>query len=348
VNYDLGVPRHRPNRHSTLLFCTIFISTVMPAARSAPNYLAGYESLRIVDDARKRPIQLDVWYPAATTETERDHRYGLSTGHVTSGAAVAGTPHPLLLLSPGAMGTASNYSWLAEDLSRHGYVVLGVSHIGESPVFGAASLDPSAVGRFGDRTRDLNFALGYVLERSAYAKSIDPTRIGAIGHSSGGASVLMLAGAEFSAADLAAYCASPVAGMDKGCSYPAGSRGDPGRTVPVRSERRIRALVALDPAVGPGFTDRGLRAFRMPSLVIGSVQNDFLPYPYHAGRIARIRDAQVERLDHGEGHFVYVDECALPIDVMGVPLCKDRPGVDRRAVHTSVAAIVERFLERHL
>jgi predicted dienelactone hydrolase len=246
------------------------------------------------------------------------------------------------------MGTASNYSWLAEHLSRRGYVVLGVSHIGESPVFGTASLDPASVGRCGDRTRDLNYALGYILERSAYAKSIDPRRIGAMGHSSGGASVLMFAGVPFSASDLAAYCASPAGPMDKGCSYPTAGSVDAGRTVPVRSERRISALVALDPAVGPGFTDRGLRALRTPSVVFGSVQNDFLPYPYHAGRVARIRDAQVVRLNQGEGHFVYVDECALPIDVMGVPLCKDRSGVDRRAVHTSVAAIVERFLERQL
>jgi predicted dienelactone hydrolase len=116
----------------------------------------------------------------------------------------------------------------------------------------------------------------------------------------------------------------------------------------VRSDRRIKVLVAMDPAVGPGFTEPGLRGLRIPSLVIGSVQNDFLPYASHAGRAARIKGAQIVRLDRGEGHFVYVDECELPIEVMGVPLCSDRAGVDRKAVHADLAALIERFLQRRL
>src|SRR5689334_15368604 len=97
---------------------------------------AGYQVTRITD-ADNRQVQLDIWFP--TDAAEQAHNYGISAGSVASGGAVAGDKLPLILLSHGAMGAASNYSWIAEPLARHGYVVLGVSHFGESPVFGAVN-----------------------------------------------------------------------------------------------------------------------------------------------------------------------------------------------------------------
>jgi hypothetical protein len=54
------------------------------------------------------------------------------------------------------------------------------------------------------------------------------------------------------------------------------------------------------------------------------------------------------RLSAGEGHFVYLDRCNLPIDVMGVKLCSDRAGVDRDAVHARLAPAIVSFFDRHL
>jgi predicted dienelactone hydrolase len=321
------------------------LSTLMAldALQATPQLFAGYQSQRIVDDARMRPIHLDIWYPTAA-RPEQPHRYGLSAGRVVSGGELAGAKLPVVLLSHGAMGTAANYSWLAEHLARRGYVVLGVSHLGESPVFGSDSLDPSAVGRFDDRTQDLNAGLTYLLERSSFAARLDGARLAAVGHSSGGASVLMLAGVEFSAADLASYCASNARAQDKGCQYPAGDARR-ARQPPAVSGRRLKALVTLDPAVGPGFSEAALQSLTVPTLVIGSVRNDFLPYASHAGRVAaNVRGAQILPLDRGEGHFVYVDECALPIEVMGVRLCSDAQRVDRKAVHETLAESIARFL----
>ena len=326
---------------------TLTATLSLVASLVAQQRSAGYQTQRIVDEARKRPIHLDIWYPTAT-QPEQLHRYGLSTGRVAADGELAGERLPVVLLSHGAMGTAANYSWLAEHLARRGYVVLGVSHFGESPVFGADSLDPAAAGQFNDRTRDLNSALTYLLERSPFAGRLDGTRLAAIGHSSGGASVLMLAGVAFSAADLAAYCASGARAADKGCQYPAGD-DERTRQPPVASPRRFRAMVVLDPAVGPGFTQSALRALEIPTMVIGSARNDFLPYASHAGRVsAYVPAAHVVRLDRGEGHFVYVDECTLPLEVMGIRLCADAQGIDRKATHETLAPLIEQFVTEKL
>ncbi len=330
-----------------LVLPLIFFFAASIFAQTSNNLLsAGYEQLRITDDLRKRPIHLDIWYPSRGEEKENN--YGISKGSVVKGAKITGNKLPVILLSHGAMGAASNYSWLAEYLSRRGYVVLGVSHFGESPVFGQDSIDITSVSRFGDRTKDFNFALEFLLEKSKYAANLDANKIGAIGHSSGGSTVLMLAGVAFSPKNLADYCKKKPAD-DKGCSYPQSAEIDEQRTLPTRSNHSIKAVVALDPAVGPGFTEESLKSVKIPTLIIGSVKNDFLPYSSHAGHISSfIKKSKVIKLDNGEGHFVYLDECNLPIKAMGVSLCTDAEGVDRKAIHLKLSSEIEQFLNKKL
>lgn len=306
---------------------------------------AGYEVLRITDESRKRPIQLDVWYPA--TDVEKEHNYGFSKGKIANKANITAKQLPIVLLSHGAMGAATNYSWIAEHLARRGYLVVGVSHFGESPVFGPNSIDPTSAARFGDRSQDLNFALEFILERSKYTASIDSKRIGAIGHSSGGASVLMINGAEFSPKQIVEYCQTAI--NDKGCSYPRGAENDIKHFLPTKSNRVFKAIVALDPAVGQGFTKDGLKSIGKPTLIIGSVKNDFLPFKFHAEYLAKqIKKAKLVKLKNGEGHFVYLDKCNLPIKAMGIPICTDADGIDRVAIHTKLSVIIEEFLKRNL
>lgn len=309
----------------------------------AQEFSAGYVSQRITD-AGGRQIHMDVWYPA--TAIEQPHSYSFGMGSVARDVAIAGEKLPVVLLSHGSMGAASNYSWIAEPLARHGYVVLGVSHFGESPVFGPASMNPANVAHFGDRTRDINQALEFLISKSAYADHIDPKRLGALGHSSGGATVLMLAGAPFSMSDMRTYCQAARA-ADKGCQYPVGAPSSD--QTPVSSPLLIKAMVVMDPAAGPGFAEAGLNSLKMPVLVIGSTDDDFLPFAAHAGRIgALLGSAGIVRLADGEGHFVYVDRCTLPITVMGVKLCSDREGVNRDAVHARLTPVILSFFDERL
>jgi predicted dienelactone hydrolase len=330
-------------RLSSAFLAAALLAACATTSQPKADVSAGYDTQRITD-ASGRPIQLDVWYP--TTAAEQAQNYNFGTGRVAKGAAVAGDKLPVILLSHGSMGAASNYSWIAEPLARHGYVVLGVSHFGESPVFGPASMNPATVAHFGDRTRDINVALDFLTSNPAYAGHIDPQRLGAIGHSAGGATVLMLAGAGFSMADMRTYCATARA-IDKGCQYPVGAPSS--NQAPVPSPRPIKAMVLMDPAAGPGFIEASVHALKTPALVIGSVDDDFLPFATHAGRISGfLQSAETVRLAGGEGHFVYVDRCSLPINVIGVKLCTDRDGVDRDATHAKLIPQILSFFDRRL
>ena len=101
---------------------------------------------------------------------------------------------------------------------------------------------------------------------------------------------------------------------------------------------RVRAIVAFDPAAGPGYGKESLAGVTVPVLVVGAAQNDFLPFAQHAKRYAdNLPNATLITLDSGEGHFVFLDPCTLDLEANGVPLCKDRPGVDRAAVQDRLA-----------
>jgi len=120
----------------------------------------------------------------ASEAIEADHDYGMARGRVAEGARPLRGRHPLVLLSHGAFGSARNYSWITEHLARSGFAVAGIPHYRESPAYGP--------------------------------ETIDPDRIGALGHSSGGATVIALGGAVFDLQAMVRYCASEAARADPG------------------------------------------------------------------------------------------------------------------------------------
>jgi predicted dienelactone hydrolase len=293
-----------------------------------------------------------MWYPASSAATERDHTYGLGAGRVAQDAECAQGLFPLLILSHGAFGTARGYGWISEDLARHGYVVCGVSHFGESPLYGPETIDPLSVLDVTPRVHDCSFAIDHTVAVSPLRDHVDPERIGALGHSSGGATAVALAGGVFDPAAMRRYCGSSEAGDDLGCAYGRGR--DAGSAPAAQTPRslldpRVRAAVALDPALGPGFVADSLATVSIPFHVVGAVENDFLPFEAHAARYARlIPGCALTRLEDGEGHFVFLNVCDSDIEANGLPLCRDREGVDREAVHHRLQPVVRTFFDEYL
>lgn len=318
--------------------------------QTTAQFKAGHRRYQWHDRRRDRPVWADVWYP--TSDAEEEHRIfaGLGDGLAVSDASLADVSESTLLivLSHGANGSAPNYSWLAEYLARRALIVLGISHYGESWLYGANTIDPGAASRLWVRPLDCSFALDELMKLDQFKSRIDPARIAAIGHSSGGATAIALAGAVFDPAALQAYCRSDAARFDRGCRYgtsQVSATAPPDETRWSYRDTRISAAVLLDPAAGPGYSEATLTNVKIPVLVVGSTNNDFLPFEHHAGRYAALlANATLIELDSGEGHFVYVNSCNSELAVDGVPLCVDRIGVDREAVHAKLAPRILKFL----
>ena len=151
---------------------------------------------------------------------------------------------------------------------------------------------------------------------------------------------------------MARYCTSQKDRSDKKCGYASGTPHIPITDPDARKswrDDRIRAILALDPALGPGFDRQSLSKMSVPVHIIGAEENDFLPFEFHAGHYAAlIPGAMLTRLSNGEGHFIFIDACQADIEVNKVFLCRDRPGVKRAEVHEKFTRIVRGFFEKNL
>ena len=310
------------------------------SAAIAQSSAVGVREIKLHDESRERPVWLQVWYPASSE---------------AAGADVAEGRHPIALLSHGALGSARSYAWLGEGLAKRGWVVLGVSHFGESWIYGPETVDPANVLALWQRPLDLKFVLDAAPEVEFLRAAGDFERVAILGHSSGGNTAIAIAGGILDPQALGAYCAGEHSASDRGCDYARGqASATPSSTTVLATasyrDERVAVVVALDPAVGPGYDRDSLAQVTVPVIVFGSVDNDFLPFAHHAQRYAQnLPNATLHALDNGEGHFVYLDPCSMTLEANGVPLCTDRPGVDRSVVHEQILenlAGLERHLER--
>ena len=177
----------------------LFRTFLQPAAFviAAPLFLAapahaqhaGYRTLTIAGDVS---TTVALFYPTAVAD--RVLPMGPWQPVVAPGAPASETPlKGLILISHGTGGTELNHHNLGTRLARDGYLVAAVRHAGDN--WQDRSLVTS--GRyFSERPRQLSRVLDALLSSPEWGSRIPADRIGAVGHSAGGYSVLALAGAQ--------------------------------------------------------------------------------------------------------------------------------------------------------
>jgi dienelactone hydrolase len=151
----------------------------------------------------ERTRQLDLWYP--TSDKERRHDYKGQIGSAAEDGAVAKGPFPLLLFSHGFLGGSDQSIFHTEACARAGYIVASMNHADAGTAKGPKP-DPKFLdagnwtdAKYRDRKEDLVALLDQMLawngtKGSPWEGRIDVKRVGAMGHSLGGYTVLGLVG----------------------------------------------------------------------------------------------------------------------------------------------------------
>jgi hypothetical protein len=136
------------------------------------------------DRARNRTFALDIWYPGDMP-----------------GAGGSARPSPLVVYSHSSGGNRRSATFLCRHFAGHGYVVAAMDHsevvaddlrprAAETPKERAAWVDDVVASR----VPDVRFLVDYVLDRfggrGTDGITLDPARIGLVGHSFGGWTVL--------------------------------------------------------------------------------------------------------------------------------------------------------------
>ena len=176
------------------------------AEACAPRMSAGHRVLSLASGRK-----MAVWYPSLQPESR--HAYSKDDrgllGSVAAGAAPAECgAAPLVVFSHGLGGCGVQSVFFTEELARHGYVVAAPDHrdawcTTDGPRGSVRNVRPDASfsapdawseRSHADRRKDLEDAIAAVAADRDLGPIADTARIGAVGHSLGGYTVVGLAG----------------------------------------------------------------------------------------------------------------------------------------------------------
>ncbi len=319
----------------------------------------GFKTTTLPDPHNNRPLELAVWFPAATNaakpELIADNGVFIGALGVPDAAPAAGE-HPLVVLSHGYGGNWGNQVWLASALAHKGYIVAAVNHPGTT----SKDRSPAAAAQLWQRPADLSRAIDAVLAQPKQFGAVAKDQISAAGHSIGGWTVMEIGGARFDPDLFSRDCnAHPKLG---GCiAYnqinPAGTSAGKAQLAADLRDKRITAVVSLDLGLSRGMTDASLAAFAVPALVIagGVPTEDMLPALESADMVRRLPTASTQYVEISDAtHFSFMSICkpgAVALIEEDSPgdgmICRDGEGARPRAViQQQVVELITGFLER--
>jgi len=190
---------------------------ICSAPAEAGPYAAGTRDLTLDDPLREAPFQARVAYPA------------IAAGSATQPDG-SGAPYPLVVFSHGLLMYPETYDYLFTHLASHGFVVLGTKHrdsaefvvdivknacatipeeeqIGKTiEVVGSLFEEDHPLRRPADMSHLIDIAAALDRSDPILTGMIDLGRVGAVGHSFGAFTSLMLAGAEVDRANITDLC----------------------------------------------------------------------------------------------------------------------------------------------
>jgi predicted dienelactone hydrolase len=326
------------------------IASLLLAVGAASATEAGFKRFDApARNGSQQAIQVVLFYPT------QDNARPIPMGPFTPTVAINGKPDAsvkgLLLLSHGTGGSELGHSGLAEALAKDGYLVAAIRHPGDN------WQDQSMLGvpggyYFSERPRQASRVIDAILSDPEWTQRIKADaqgpRIGAVGHSAGGYTVLALAGAIPELARIASHCGT---GSDDPifCSM--------GRRVPSAAAEkpsfeglqdvRVRAVAALAPA-SVMFTPESLASIKVPVTIYAGEKDTFLVPRYHAEWLRQNMATADYHAVSNAGHYAFMDTPGMPIPSPDGDLGANPAGFDRPTFQKELAAALEQFFDRAL
>jgi len=277
-------------------------------------------------------------------------------GPFTINAAIGGQPvdqvKALILLSHGIGGSELGHSVLAQALARNGYLVAALRHPGDNWQ-DHSLIEQSPERYFDERPRQASRVIDAILTDPAWKARIaadsQGPRVGALGHSAGGYTVLALAGASSDLSRMRAHCqdegaADPIfCGLGRAAiSMPPLSAGTPSL-----KDERVRAVVAMAPA-GVSLTAASLSAVRAATMIYEAELDRFLVPRFHAEWVASQLPAPNLHRVPNAWHFAFMDSPSMPVPSPDGDVAANPPGFDREAFLKQLAVEITAFFDQSL
>jgi predicted dienelactone hydrolase len=277
-------------------------------------------------------IQVALFYP--TQASAREIAMGPSTLHVAIKAPPEAHFKGLIVLSHGTGGSELVHSSLAEGLARDGYLVAALRHPGDN--YQDRSMWEKPPGPFfSERPRQASKVIDALLGdpdwKDRIATDAKGPRIGALGHSAGGFTVIALAGGRSDPSRIVAHCEKERAEDPVFCGMGRTGQVSQGLpTIPPTTDTRVRAVVAMAP-MGVVFTASSLAGIEIPTAIYAAERDRWLVPRFHAEWIAtNVPGAEFHTVANA-WHFAFMDRPSTPVPTPDGDAAADPPGFDRAA-----------------
>ena len=275
--------------------------------------------------------------------------------------AGSGRRYPLIVLSHGTGGSAIQMMWLGHFLASHGYVVAALNHHGNTG--SEPRLAPQGFLLYWERASDVRVAIDRLLEDPMFGVAIDTSRVGAAGFSLGGYTMLAIGGARFNPTEYATFCGSSQ--RDFTCGPQAEFPQAPALFEEIKRtdarvqeslkhasdsyrDPRVKAVLAIAPPLGSGFTRNDLADIRIPvAIIVGEGDTIAAPATNAQRYAALIPSANLTILSGAVGHYTFLAECTDRGKAL-IPVCREGPGVERKLIHEQVSRLALKFFDAAL
>lgn len=279
----------------------------VPAERGP--HAVGTRRHKWVNAAVDRSVPVRVWYPASA-EGDGDARYiSLLQGSAHVDAEGLAGPYPVVLFSHGFRGAAEQSFSITEHIASWGYFVAAPDHVTNTLfAFSATDQDAAEVARL--RPVDLRYALDRISAPDyELSVQVDASRVAVMGHSFGGWTALIVAGARVHVAEANKRCKAG-ASSNLFCKYtellPDDQKvgGDP-------PWPGLKAAVALAPGGYSSFGD-SLSQVSVPTVVFGGTKDTNTSIEVEIDPIyAGLPPPKARVVIENAGHMSFTDICSL-------------------------------------
>lgn len=196
---------------------------------------------------------------------------------------------PLVVISHGFGADRFYLAYLAVHLASHGFIVAAIEHPGSNMSW---LLDPAirrhqaiSPTEFIDRPLDVSFLLDELekinQQPGPLRGQLNTQQASIIGHSLGGYTGLVLAGARIELSQLQQFCRDRHPIGRSPADWLQCAAADLPKSLPPLRDPRVVQVIALNPVIGRLFGKTGLRQVQIPTLFLSSTKDAIAPATDH-------------------------------------------------------------------
>lgn len=285
-------------------------------------YTIGTRVKNWVDPARgNRPVTTRLWYPVVEKGGDKATYFDAILLKVQGKALDKGTadkakgPFPVVLFSHGFKGINWQSYDYTEYLASHGYVVAAPDHAGNTLFDVSVSKETESKSAL-ERPIDVRFAYDELVKLNGpgggdFEGLLDLGKVAVTGHSFGGYTALVVAGATVDVDAAKAGCKSASNMLCKGGYmnyWPDGTTLKIPKPIPA-----LKTALCLAPGFHVAFGKAGLQGVNVPTVLFGGTLDGTTPVDSDIAPLyADLPSPKGKVVITGAGHMSYTNVCSLP------------------------------------